>query len=947
MVVGHGALAAHVAAARECFAITPGDRVLAFSSFSFDASLDQLLPALTGGATVVLRPDEQWEPGRIPGIVARHGITVANFPPTYWAELAGSLTGASATRLAATLRLLILGGEAIPPAALATWRRHLPGVRVVNAYGPTETTVTATVHDVVDAEGTRRVPIGRPLGSRRALVVDTEGEPVPVGIPGELLIGGPELALGYLGRPALTAERFVPDPYGPPGGRAYRTGDLVRRLPSGDLEFLGRTDDQVKIRGFRVEPGEIEAVLAECPGVTAAAVTAGPDGPGGRRLIAHVVPAEGTEPSFEALRSHCADHLPDHAVPSFFTTLDRLPVNASGKLDRAALPAPEPGRITGGTPHVPPRDDTERTIAAIWAEVLGVERVGIDDGFFDLGGHSLLATMAVSRVAERLGREIELRTLFENPRIREFAPVVTAARRVDADTVVPADREGPLPLSFAQERLWFLDRMSPLGEDYVLWYCRRVRGGLDRVAWQGALDDVAARHEVLRTALIEVDGRPVQQIRPPAPVPLEWHPAPAGGHGDAGEDVPERVRERAVELARRRFALDEPPMLRSGVWELGPEDHVAVVAFHHVAIDGWSKDVFLEELSACYRARLAGTTADLPPLPVQYADFAVWQRERAASPGAEAGLRYWETALAGVPPLELPTDRPRPAVRSGRGGAVEIPLGDDLPERIDALARRHGATRFMVLLAVVQVVLARWSGQEDIAVGTPVAGRDRVELERLIGFFVNTVVLRGDLSGDPAFTEHLERVRADVLGAFDHREVPFEHVVNRLRPERDLSRTPLFQVMFDVQEGSDASGRLLDREVGTIALPWRSAKFDLTVTFVVSPGRFALNVEYSDDLFEPDTVTRFAEHVGRALVAALDAPTTPVGDLELCAPSERAALTAAGTASASAGDAPRPVRLWGGGGSAVVCGDRVVSYGELEGLSGGVAGALRGAGVGV
>ncbi|WP_323385221.1 amino acid adenylation domain-containing protein, partial [Streptomyces calidiresistens] len=944
VVVGHGALAAHVAAARECFAITPGDRVLSLASLSFDASLEQILPALTTGATVVLRPDEIWSVEDLAARVREHRITVTELTPSYWEEVVARLDTVAPDL--AGLRLLVTGGEALPAAPLGRWFDHLPGVPIVNTYGPTEAVVSATAHRVT-APVPGRVPIGRPLGSRRALVVDRRGRPVPVGVPGELLIGGPELALGYLGRPGPTAERFVPDPSGEPGARVYRTGDLVRRLPSGDLEFLGRTDDQVKIRGFRVEPGEIEAVLAECPGVTAAAVTAGPDGPGGRRLIAHVVPAEGTEPSFEALRSHCADHLPDHAVPSFFTTLDRLPVNASGKLDRAALPAPEPGRITGGTPHVPPRDDTERTIAAIWAEVLGVERVGIDDGFFDLGGHSLLATMAVSRVAERLGREIELRTLFENPRIREFAPVVTAARRVDADTVVPADREGPLPLSFAQERLWFLDRMSPLGEDYVLWYCRRVRGGLDRVAWQGALDDVAARHEVLRTALIEVDGRPVQQIRPPAPVPLEWHPAPAGGHGDAGEDVPERVRERAVELARRRFALDEPPMLRSGVWELGPEDHVAVVAFHHVAIDGWSKDVFLEELSACYRARLAGTTADLPPLPVQYADFAVWQRERAASPGAEAGLRYWETALAGVPPLELPTDRPRPAVRSGRGGAVEIPLGDDLPERIDALARRHGATRFMVLLAVVQVVLARWSGQEDIAVGTPVAGRDRVELERLIGFFVNTVVLRGDLSGDPAFTEHLERVRADVLGAFDHREVPFEHVVNRLRPERDLSRTPLFQVMFDVQEGSDASGRLLDREVGTIALPWRSAKFDLTVTFVVSPGRFALNVEYSDDLFEPDTVTRFAEHVGRALVAALDAPTTPVGDLELCAPSERAALTAAGTASASAGDAPRPVRLWGGGGSAVVCGDRVVSYGELEGLSGGVAGALRGAGVGV
>jgi amino acid adenylation domain-containing protein len=933
--VEHRALASHVAAARERFGITAEDRVLAFASFSFDASLDQLLPALTCGARVIVRPDEPWLPTQVPEVVERHGVTVVNVPPTYWTELAFSLDRRAAAALS-SLRLLILGGESVPAGALEAWRAAVPGARVVNAYGPTETTVTSTTYEV-GGPVAGPVPIGRPLGGRRVHVVDAHDEPVPVGVPGELLIGGPEVARGYLGRPALTAERFAPDPFGPPGARLYRTGDVVRWLPTGDLEFLGRRDDQVKIRGFRIELGEVEAVLRDFPGVVAAAVR--PDPATGRSLAGYVV-----APSFDpaALRAWCAERLPRYAVPSDFTALDALPVTSSGKLDRAALPDPRPDRAAGGAAYVEPRTDDERIIASVWADVLGVDRVGIDDGFFDLGGHSLLATMAVSRVAERLGRDVELRTLFENPRIREFGPLVAAARPAAGAAVVPVDRSGPLPLSFAQERLWFLDRTSDVGDEYVLWFSWRIAGGLDRAAWQGALDDMAVRHEVLRTALVEVDGRPAQQVCDPTAVPLEWHRAPAGADGAARLDA---VRRQAAALATRRFDLECPPMLRAGVWELEPADHVAVVVFHHVATDGWSKDVFVAELAEFYRARLAGRRAALPPVPVQYGDFAVWQRERAEGGELERQLDYWAEALAGVPVLELPADRPRPAAWTGRGGAVEVTLPAALGDRLDAFAREHGATRFMVLLAAVQTVLARWSGQQDVAVGTPVAGRGRVELERLVGFFVNTVVLRADLSGGPTFAELLGRVRGTVLSAFDHQEVPFERVVERLRPERDLSRNPLFQVMVDVQESAAGGPRIEGLDVADFTLPWGSAKFDLTAAFLLYPDRFALNVEYAADLFDAATALRFAEHVGRVLAAVLADPDTAVDRVDLMSPAERAELVAAAGAEPAAG-LPEPFTVADGGAAlALVCAGRAVSYDELHALTGGLAAQLAASGV--
>ncbi|MFD4574633.1 amino acid adenylation domain-containing protein [Streptomyces sp. NPDC058417] len=931
--VEHAALASHVAAARERFGITAADRVLAFASFAFDASLDQVLPALGAGATVVLRPDEPWLPTQVPEIVRRHALTVVNVPPTYWTELTLSLDRRLAADLS-SLRLLILGGEAVPPDVLATWRATVPWTRVCNAYGPTETTVTATTHDA-DDRATDQVPIGRPLGDRRVYVVDGDDEPVPVGVGGELLIGGTEVARGYLGRPALTADRFLPDPYGPPGSRLYRTGDLVRWNPSGELEFLGRRDDQVKIRGFRVELGEVEAVLRACPQIAAAAVR--PDRATGRTLIGYVVaaPEAAAAPDRADLRAWCARTLPHYAVPSEIVVLDALPVGVSGKLDRSALPDPAYSRSAADPGHTAPRDETERVVAEVWADVLGVDRIGIDDSFFDLGGHSLLATMAVSRIAQRLGRDIPLRTVFENPTVRGFAPRVAAARPGDTTEVTPVDRSRPLPLSFAQERLWFLDRTSDRGDSYLLRYCWRVRGGLDRTAWQHALDDLVARHEVLRTALLESAGRPVQQVCDPMPVPLRWERAADAPDEDTRLDA---VRRLAAAHATAPFDLDRPPLLRSGVWELADDDHVVLLALHHAVTDGWSKGVLLDELGRHYRARLTGTAAALPPLAVQYGDFAAWQRDRADNGLLERELTYWERTLADAPVLELPTDRPRPALFSGRGGAVDIDLPAHLVDRVDAFARGRGATRFMVLLAAAQAVLARWTGQTDLCVGTPVAGRNRVELEPLVGFFVNTVVLRADLSGRPALGTLVDRTREAVLGAFGHQEVPFEQVVERLRPERDLSRNPLFQVMVDVQDASTGGPAVPGLGGTDFALPWGSAKFDLTATFVVRPGRFALTVEYAADLFDAETAERFARHTGRLLEALLDTPDRRWDEVPLLAPDEERRLIA--TAGRDVPPAPRFRVAGHPDAPAVVCEDTTLDYAGLDTLTGRLAAAL-------
>ncbi|HLL83363.1 MAG TPA: condensation domain-containing protein, partial [Longimicrobium sp.] len=583
-----------------------------------------------------------------------------------------------------------------------------------------------------------------------------------------------------------------------PGARLYRSGDRVRWTAEGELEFLGRIDTQVKVRGFRIEPGEIEAALRTWPGVREAAVVVREETAGDRRLVAYVA----GEVAADEAREHLRGRLPEYMIPAAFVVMDRLPVNSSGKLDRKALPAPE--LASAKERHAAPRTPTEEVLAGIWAEVLGLARVGVHDSFFDLGGHSLLATRVASRARELFGVELPLRALFEGPTVAALAGRVEEMRRAELPVlppVVPVGRTGPLPPSFAQERLWFIDRLEPGGAVYNLPAAWRLKGALDLAALQRALGEIVRRHEALRTVFTEVDGSPVQVI------------APAGGFALAVEDLSglaeadrgAAVERRAGEEARRAFDLSAGPLFRAALLRVAREEHVLLLSMHHIVSDGWSMGVISGELSALYSAYREGRPSPLPELEVQYADYAVWQREQLEGRVLDRQLAYWRERLAGAPELlELPTDRPRPPVQTYRGATVPVEISLGLLERLRALGRTEGATLYMTLLGAFQVLLAKYSGSEDVVTGSPIAGRTRKEIEELIGFFVNTLVLRTDLSGDPSFREVLRRVREATLGAYAHQELPFERLVAELQPERSLSHSPLFQVMFALQ---NAGGR--------------------------------------------------------------------------------------------------------------------------------------------
>ncbi|HST63392.1 MAG TPA: condensation domain-containing protein, partial [Longimicrobium sp.] len=615
--------------------------------------------------------------------------------------------------------------------------------------------------------------------------------PVPIGVPGEAWVGGDGVVRGYLDRPGLTAERFVPDPFAAePGARMYRSGDRLRWKADGRLEFIGRVDEQVKIRGFRIEPGEIEAVLSAHAEVREARVIVSTDASGEKRLVAYIV----GHVEADELRGHLRESLPEYMVPAAFVGLDALPLTPNGKLDVKALPAPELGSAEGQS--VAPRTPTEEVLAEIWAEVLRLERVGVNDSFFAMGGHSLMAIRVVSRVRAVFGVELPLRALFEGPTVAQLAVHVEAMRRADLPLlppVVPVERTGVLPLSFAQERLWFIDRLEPGSTAYNMAWPLRLRGPTDVGALERAVGEIVRRHEALRTTFGEVDGSPVQVIAPfdGFALPVE----DLSALGDADREA--AVRQRAAEEAGWVYDLAAGPLFRASLLRLDAEDHALLLGMHHVISDGWSMRVLLRELTVLYAAYREGRESPLPALPVQYADYAAWQREHLQGEMLDRQLSYWRDRLADAPALlELPTDHPRPAVQTFRGASERIELSGALLERLRGLGRSEGATLFMVVLAAFQALLSRYSGSEDVVVGSPIAGRTRKEVEELIGFFVNALVLRVDLGGDPSFRETLRRVREATLGAYEHQELPFEKLVAELQPERSLSHSPLFQVSF-------------------------------------------------------------------------------------------------------------------------------------------------------
>ncbi|HEY0019275.1 MAG TPA: amino acid adenylation domain-containing protein [Longimicrobium sp.] len=853
-----------------------------FHSSAFDFSVWEIWGALLyGGRLVVVPYLTSRDPDAFHALVQREGVTVLNQTPSAFrqfiradAERGGELA----------LRNVIFGGEALEPASLREWvdRRGADQPRLVNMYGITETTVHVTYRplrreDVFEGAGS---PIGVRIPDLQLYVCDAGLRPLPVGVPGELYVGGAGVARGYLNRPELTAQRFVENPFG--AGRLYRTGDRVRWLADGRLDYLGRLDEQVKIRGFRIELGEIESALLDHDAVREAAVIVREDVPGEKRIVAYVVGSAEAEP----LRVHLRTRLPEYMVPSAFVAVDALPLTPNGKLDRKALPAPEYAAAEDA--YVAPRTPVEEVLAAVWAAVLRVERVGIHDGFFELGGHSLLATRVVSRLREVLGVELPLRAVFEGPTVAELAERVAELRRDGrpaAPAVVPVDRSRPLPLSFGQERLWFVDRLEGGSGFYHIHAAHRLAGPLHDQALREALGEIVRRHEALRTHFAETEDGAVQVVAPFGgfPVPLEDLSALPPAEREAAA-------RRAIRAeAERPFDLAAGPLFRARLLRLAADEHVLVLCMHHIVSDGWSTEVLFREMAVLYAAFADGAPSPLPELPVQYADYAAWQRRHLRGEVLDRHVGWWKAQLAGAPALlELPTDRPRPAVQRYGGAREAVHLGAERVERLNALARAEGATLFMVLLGAFQVLLARYSGSDDVVVGSPVAGRRRGEVEGLIGFFVNTLVLRTDASGDPGFRELLRRVRQSTLGAYEHDEVPFEKLVAELSPERSMSYSPLAQVMFTLQTLEGAREGLRGLEASPMHAEAATTRFDLTLSLAAHGGEVSGNLEYSTALFDRATIQRMLGHLDRVLEQVSDDPDVRISHLDLLSEAERA-----------------------------------------------------------
>ncbi len=859
VAVSHGALLNLVSWHNSAFNISASDRATLLAGVSFDASVWELWPYMSCGASLDIPPDDlRSSPEGLRDWITQRAITVS-FVPTPVAELMLALEWSSETKL----RTLLTGGD-----RLHTWPASSLPFAVVNNYGPTENAVVST-SGLVSREGGppgTAPTLGRPISNVGIYIVDQRGEPVPVGVIGELWVGGDSLARGYLNRPELSAELFVPDALsGKVGARLYRTGDLARYLRDGEIEFLGRSGSQVKIRGHRLELGEIETALRETAGVREAVVNCWEQLPGDQCLVAYVVPTEGSAVVTSTdLRSTLREQLPDYMVPSFVVLLDELPLTDNGKIDRRALPVPSPVDIQDdGTT---PRTQTEELLSNIWTQILRLRGVGLHDNFFDLGGHSLLATQVVSRVRETFKVELPLRALFENPTIAELAQSVDTALQSEAvGTLTPierVDRAGKLPLSFAQQRLWFIDKLSSGNTVYNIQVAVRLVGKLNYSALERALNEIIRRHEILRTRFSISEGLPVQIVAPEYAVSLNRE------HGRSIEEV-------YAEEGRHSFDLEQLPLVRFRLLQLSETEHALMLALHHIIADGWSLGVITQELASLYQSFAADQESLLSELPVQYADFAHWQREWLTGEVLENQITYWRKQLGQISNLELPTDHPRSPVQSFRGARRFFTLPADLAESLSAFSRREGVTLYMLMLAAFKVLLNRYSNQDDIVVGTDIANRNRSEIEPLIGFFANQLVLRTSLAGNPTFRELLSRVREVTLGAYAHQDMPFEKLVEELQPERDLSRNPLFQVMFIFQNNPMPALEIGDLAIEPIEMTEATTAFDITLALNQTPnGEIRGSVRYSTDLFDVSTIDRMTGHYEtllRSIVTDADA----------------------------------------------------------------------------
>jgi amino acid adenylation domain-containing protein len=854
------------------------------STLGADLGNTCIYPSLvSGGCLHVIAHDVAADSQRLRDYMARHPVDVLKIVPSHLM----ALLNAGGGREVLPRKHLVVGGEALTISLMEKIVAAGGSCEVLNHYGPTETTVGSLTlrHNDFNWKNSiaQTIPIGRPIANTRVYILDAHGEPVPIGVAGELYIAGEGVSAGYVNQAELTSERFVPEHLAPElNGTMYRTGDLVRYLPGGEVEFLGRADDQVKIRGFRIELGEIEAVLLRYSNVKQVAVLAVSNDHGDKSLVAYVVGSAGSE----ELRSYLRGQLPDYMMPAAIVELPKFPLNSNGKIDRQALPKPEDVQAKQKE-AVAPRSPSEEVIAAIWEEVLRRDGIGVEDDFFEIGGHSLLATQIASRLREHFRLPVAVRTVFEAPTIAEMARRLDSTRREEQGLVPPpikpVSRENDLPLSFAQERLWVLDQMEPNNPLYNISRSLRLRGRLQVEGLENALNEIVRRHESQRTTFAVKDGHPVQRIAPHLIIPLVVQDIPG---------VPEEVREEearriAVEEAREPFHLNTGPLVRARLLRLADDDHVLLLTMHHIISDAWSAGIFLQELTSLYEAFCAGNPSPLPEQTLQYADYASQERAWLQGDVLQKQLSFWRERLKGAPAvIDLPLDHPRATSRTFQGACEMLHLSLDTLRALKELGRQEGATLFMVLMAAFQALLSRYSGQDQIVVGTDLANRTTPDTERMIGFFINLLAVRNDLSGNPTFRELLGRVREGLLEAYNHQEVPFPKIVQDIQPERSATHNPIVQVLFVMVNVPKARRELAGLRVELFDVPVTTSKFDIGVFVAERPDGLIGYWTYSTELFEQSTMQRMVRHFANLLQSAVIQPNTRLSMLAMLSPEE-------------------------------------------------------------
>lgn len=865
------------------FEINQESRLLEFASFSFDASVaDTFLCLLNGAALHIANRETQLVTDKLIDLLNSDKISTVILPPSLLSILPED-------KITET-KVIASAGESCSWDLANRWKKDHT---FVNGYGPTEGSVGCSFFRVEgQTNESVTVPIGKPLKNVTLYILDQNLNPAPVGVPGEIHIGGVGLARGYLNRPELSAEKFIPDPFSrQAGARLYKTGDLGRFLPDGHIEFVGRVDFQVKLRGFRIELGEIEAALKEKPGIKDAVVLAREDTPGDKRLAAYLIAEEENEIVIQDLRDSLKEQLPEYMIPAAFVIMESFPLTPNGKINRKALPPPEQADMAVED-YTAPRSPEEELLAGIWADILNLEKVGVNSSFFDLGGHSLMATQVISRIRDAFEVDIPLRSLFETSTIAELAQQIDKIRKGEAGIAAPPlekiSRDEAPPLSFAQQRLWFLDQLEPGSASYNIPSAIRLSGKLNTAALEKSINEIIKRHESLRTTFASEDGKPVQVISDPTEFKIQIIDLSA---------LPETERDHETmglleEEAHSPFNLAEGPLFRAGLLKIADEEHIIVFNMHHIISDGWSVGVLVNEVAALYVAFSKDLPSPLPDLPIQYADFAHWQRKWLDGEVLEKQINYWKKQLAGSPPLlELPTDRQRPAVQTFNGSKETIRLSKELSGALLELSRKEGVTPFMTLLAAFQTLLHRYSGQDEILVGSPIANRTHSKMENLIGFFVNTLVMKADFIDNPNFSDLLRQVRETALGAYAHQDLPFEKLVEEIQPQRDLSHSPLFQVAFALQNApAQEVMELPDLTLSAVSSESGVAKFDLTLTMIETGEDIVGSLEYNTDLFEKAAILRMINHFTALLEGIAAEPETEIADLPMLSEDERQKL---------------------------------------------------------